>query len=643
MDFSIKKFQNIDAGFAIGAVIGLLAFTGLTAWWYVSFMDYAIGLIVAWIVIFTAGICSVVIFSGYIVKRLTGCTVLSVGALIAAWLLLGKFDFPRIGWAMMVIGGITGVAVSWLWMRQYRIIPVACVIIVTAGSAIWLRNGAVSDCINEEVISPEVDMMVYEYGAGDDAHRVDGSRYFKVSSRIDKFVRDRIWGFDNTRLPLHGTLFYPDDSVCHPLVAVIHGSHYMLDRSDRGYDYLARELVGRGYAVLLVDQNFINKSFTGGYALDDYIGRGWLLLKNMEYLRDMSRNPESPLYGRIDFDMVALAGHSRGGDGIAAATWLNGTQESPVDNAEKYDFNFGIRGVIELAPTGMLTLPGGQPYKYNNVDYLLLHGDKDADVSFMYGLRRYNTATYTDSLYHFKAAVNIAGANHGQFNTVWGINDRQPPASWFIDREGMMSGDMQRQAAIDYISAFLDVSLKGEGELPGIFVRNPRVDDIVQWHDSRCIGLAGFEDDTIAGDVVMLTLRDRSGMSQLNHGMRIPAGGEYMLHLDSAMVVSRGNMLCFSAYSDCDARLSVAVMNGNDTVAVGNTVVPAPDVKRLSRIPWLLPIQGDGEKEQMMRTVSFSVADTDRVAVTGIRFSADCGNQAAVIIDNVGLRRHFER
>ena len=644
MDFSGKRLRYIDAGFASGVASGSLLFAGLTAWWYVSFMDSAAWLLVAWLAVLVAGVSAIVLLSGYLIGRITGYRMFALGALLAAWLLLGRFDFPRIGWAMAVVGGISGALAALLWSRRWRLISVIAAVAAVSGFVMWLSGGfATNSGIASAGMQDEGDgVTVFEYGAGDDAPVVDGSAYFKMERRIDKIVRDRIWGFDHTRLPLHGTLFYPAAGERLPLVAVLHGSHYMLDRSDRGYDYLARCLAAQGYAVLLVDQNFINKSFTGGYAPTDYIGRGWLLLKNLEYLRDMSRDEGSPLYGRIDFDKVALAGHSRGGDGIAAATWLNGLKESPAGNGEKYHIDFGIRGVVELAPTGLLTLPDGEPYKYNNVDYLLLHGDKDADVSFMYGLRRYNTVTYTDSMYHFKAAVNMAGANHGQFNTVWGADDRQPPASWLLDRNDMLPGDRQRHVAAEYILAFLDTSLKG-GELPPIFRRGSVTGDIVQWHDSHCVDLAVFEEDSITDGVVEMTLRDRSRMPQLNRGLSIPAGGKYVLRLDSAVVMPPGSMLYFSMYSDDDAAVTVTVMNGDAAVVSDSVIIPAAPVRALSRHPHLLPIQGDGEKEQVLRTLGIAAGGADTLAVTAVSFSADGGNRSHVIIDNVGLRRHFER
>lgn len=641
-EMSRKILQCVDRGLAVGLIAGMLLFAGLTAWWYVSFMDNAIVKWLAWMMIVAVCVVSFVVVTGYGMKRLTGMRIYTVGALVAAWLLLGRFDFPRIGWTVTIIGGILGVAFPLFWnvrSRGWRTVPVVLTVVVLSGGYVWLHEGMTESDSQVEPIAAVDGINIWEYGAGADTLRVDGSAYFKVERRIDRIARDRIWGFDNTRLPLHGTLFYPDSGRRLPLVAIIHGSHYMLDRSDRGYDYLAVALARRGYAVVTVDENFINKSFTGGYGSQDYIGRGWLLLKNLEYLRAIASDADSPLSGVIDFDRVALMGHSRGGDGIAAATWLNGLEESPAENGEVYDFGFGIKSVIEIAPTGMLTISDGSPYIYNNVDCLLLQGDKDGDVSFMYGLRRYNTATFSDSVYHFKVAVNIAGANHGQFNTAWGADDRQPPAAWFLDRTGMLTGEEQRNVATVYITAFLDASLKGEGEISEVFINPLHSGDIVQWADTRTLCMADFESDVYGGDVVELTLRDRLRMSQLNHGVKVDEGTEYRLTLDSVLAVAPCHDLVFSAYADEDTRLSMVVYAG-DTAALSDTMaVTATLPARLSRSPLVFPIQGDREQEMVMQTFRLPIPAADSVHVTEIRFRALDGS---AIVDNIGLRRQFE-
>ncbi len=638
------KFSRIMSGdrfLAGGVTAGLWVFLGAT---YSFYLSPVVALPVLW-AFGLVGICLSIAGGGAVLiqRLLPRLPVLTVSALLVAWFCLGRMDFPRIGWTMVGIGGAAGVITALAWMSRslsVRLLALTADVLLFAAVTAYCVG---SDADDSGADQPAVDHDITVFDYGSDGAVVDGSAYFHVASRIDNVARRLIWGFDRHKLPLAGKVFLPAAGEDCPLVVVLHGSHYMLDTSHVGYIWLARNLAARGYAVMLVDENFINKSFSGGYAPDDYIGRGWLLLKNLELLRDMANDPQSGLARKIDFDNVVLAGHSRGGDGIAAATWLNGLEKSPFDPSEIYCFDFGIKGVIEIAPTGMLTLAEGSPYKYTNVNYLLLHGDMDGDVSFMYGLLRYNVATFSDSSYHFKASVYIDGANHGQFNTVWGSEDRQPPASRLLAREGMIGGDAQRRLALGYIVPFLDVTLKGRGELPAEFSRQLQEGDIIQWSDTKCRYFADFEDDAGLGEVVELTLRDNRRMSQANHGVRITASSSHAVTVDSASIVGDGWLLIFSAYSDCDTRLAV-VATGASGIVLSDTVrLVASPVKRLSRCRLIFPVQGDGVREQVLKSFTLPIKSEGDSCITGVTFSIpDSSGDCAVIVDNVGIRRHFE-
>ena len=62
----------------------------------------------------------------------------------------------------------------------------------------------------------------------------------------------------------------------------------------------------------------------------------------------------------------------------------------------------------------------------DNVSYLTFHGSHDGDVTSFHGLRIYDRLRFTDDDFHFKAAVYVYRANHGQWNTVWGNTDNGP-------------------------------------------------------------------------------------------------------------------------------------------------------------------------------------------------------------------------
>ena len=69
------------------------------------------------------------------------------------------------------------------------------------------------------------------------------------------------------------------------------------------------------------------------------------MLKFLDKLRDWSANGSDPFgrifNGKLDLSRVALSGHSRGGEGVAAADVLNATWPAP----------HSILAVNAIAPT----------------------------------------------------------------------------------------------------------------------------------------------------------------------------------------------------------------------------------------------------------------------------------------------------
>jgi hypothetical protein len=125
-----------------------------------------------------------------------------------------------------------------------------------------------------------------------------------------------------------------------------------------------------------------------------------------------------------------------------------------------------------------------------NVNYLVLQGSHDADVSSFAGYRPYHRVRFSGGNYWMKAGLYIYRANHGQFNTVWGDDDIGSPFSHFLNRGALLAGEEQRQIARVYISAFLEATLRGRREYLPLF-RDPRV--VAAWLP-QTIYLSQFED-----------------------------------------------------------------------------------------------------------------------------------------------------
>src|SRR5699024_6030448 len=83
--------------------------------------------------------------------------------------------------------------------------------------------------------------------------------------------------------------------------------------STGGYDYLGKQLASRGFTFISVDEDFINYSNVSGAPNDNYELRAWMLLQHLLQLKDLNKTEDSLFAGKIDFNHVGLAGHSRGG------------------------------------------------------------------------------------------------------------------------------------------------------------------------------------------------------------------------------------------------------------------------------------------------------------------------------------------
>ncbi len=352
-----------------------------------------------------------------------------------------------------------------------------------------------------------------EYGASVDfvTAPVDGSALVERWSSL----RTAYWGFGPDALPINGRVWVPapvmnseagDVEPC-PLVIIVHGQHPMEEVSDPGYAYLGELLASRGFIVVSVDENFLNLSlladvvmFQSLVGVDDL--RGWLLLEHLQVWREWNETPDSPFYQKVDVDHIALIGHSRGGQAVAAAAAFNPLPYYPDDASVRFDYGFGIRSVVAIAPVDGGYLPAEQEIVLENINYLVLQGAHDMDVFMFQGDRQYSRVHFNDGTEAFKAAVYIYGANHGQFNTSWGRKDLFEPVMRVFNLEQLMPGEQQRQVAKVTIGAFLEATLQGKHEYRALFqnLRRgqtwlPETLYLHQYRDSATQMLCTYEED----------------------------------------------------------------------------------------------------------------------------------------------------
>ena len=103
--------------------------------------------------------------------------------------------------------------------------------------------------------------------------------------------------------------------------------------------------------------------------------------------------------------------------------------------------------MVAIAPVDGQYKPAGLFTPIENVNYLVIHGSHDGDVSSFNGLRAFQRIRFTDGKPWFKAAWYVYRANHGQWNTVWGNKDNGPRSGRYLDLRGLIAPEAQRQFA----------------------------------------------------------------------------------------------------------------------------------------------------------------------------------------------------
>jgi trimeric autotransporter adhesin len=196
-----------------------------------------------------------------------------------------------------------------------------------------------------------------------------------------------------------------------------------------GYDAPARALASNGYAVVSISANAINANDNQLAPDSGAQARGQLVLDTLRMLQgaDAGRNPvyhdaftdrdvslsaaltggltSHDLIGKFDLRNVGIMGHSRGGEGVVAASTLN--DALPVAR------QFGIRAVLPLAPVDFsrISLP--------NVPTATILPYCDGDVRNLIGQHFADDSRHSFSDNVLRSTVLVMGANHNFFNTIW--------------------------------------------------------------------------------------------------------------------------------------------------------------------------------------------------------------------------------
>ena len=280
----------------------------------------------------------------------------------------------------------------------------------------------------------------------------------------------------------------------------------MQDYSDTGYAYLGEHLASRGIIFASIDENFINSSWTDllGGLEEENDARGWILLEHLRQWHNWNRDEEHLFFNKVDTTSLALIGHSRGGEAVGHSALLNTLPFYPDDVSQKLGYNYNIKSIAAIAPVDGQYQPGNTRSALKDINYFVLHGSQDADVTSFAGVRQYERVSFTqvDSTYYFKSGLYIQGANHGQFNTSWGNNDVSVPFTRLLNLKQLLPEEEQREIAKVYLSAFLEVTLKDKLEYLPLFADAragrdwlPETIFLNQFADANTWHLAHYDED----------------------------------------------------------------------------------------------------------------------------------------------------
>ncbi|MEM8847066.1 MAG: hypothetical protein AAGD17_08205 [Bacteroidota bacterium] len=355
------------------------------------------------------------------------------------------------------------------------------------------------------------------YGSGNDKHRIEfgdgvdiktttvnGSPFIDNWNGLGGWLRTKYWGFDDSKLPINGRVWYPEGNGSFPLVLIVHGDNDMQDFSDGGYGYLAELLASKGMIVISIDQNFLNTSwsdFRSGL-VEENDARAWLLLQHLKLWHECNNRESNIFYRKIDTSNIALIGHSRGGESIVHAALFNRLKHYPDNASIKFDFNYNIKALMAIAPVDGQYRPSSMKTELSNINYFVIHGSMDAQLDYFLGSQQYNRINFSDSTYYFKSSLYIKNANHSQFNTTWNGDETYNVFKGFQSSKNLLTKEEQMQIAKVYTVSFLETTLKDNKKYLPIFQDYRKVKKwlpntiyLSQFEDSRTEILCNYDED----------------------------------------------------------------------------------------------------------------------------------------------------
>jgi len=271
--------------------------------------------------------------------------------------------------------------------------------------------------------------------------------------------------FRNMPVRLNGVMAVPATGEAagpFPVVVIMHGTHPgcpLVGEVDvwpcgdeeqanyAGFEYLVRELAGRGYVALAINVNAENTFGFGEPVMGERLSQ--IVDRHLSALAEAAAGGENAfglaLAGLADVHRLAFIGHSSGGQNSG---WLTsaGDLGDPLSAAER---GFGpVAGVLMVAPPLL-----SNDALVTSVPLAVILPACDGDVSQLDGQHYYEAMRFAGEAHPWATTVVLEQANHNAFNMTL-------PPDPFADptRPGcatLLEPEAQRAFLVDYADAFL--------------------------------------------------------------------------------------------------------------------------------------------------------------------------------------------
>lgn len=247
----------------------------------------------------------------------------------------------------------------------------------------------------------------------------------------------------------------------HPLFIIEHGNHSFcrVAAADHGACPVAQRVPNhQGYMRLLdiLASHGIIAVSIDAYDLTGPVPqwtaeRGALILKHIELWSHMNNTATFGTYpdffagrfgGKVDMSRIGISGHSRGGEASVSAYLQNVALPAP----------FSITSVSSIAPVDHLN------YILPAIPYFVILPSSDCDVSDLGGQRIYDRAGSGVLDATTKSAIDVYGANHNFFNTVWAADGDECGGP---GRQDYIAAASQQKIGEAYLAAFHRADLLG--------------------------------------------------------------------------------------------------------------------------------------------------------------------------------------